>query len=472
MRRRSFPLRSLPLIAALGLAGCASFSPDGGMAVVTDITSRTIDRKATAVRTADDAERARKAVRQLLARPLSTEAAVQVALFSNKGLQASYDELALSEAELIQDSLPPNPTFSLSRIAGDGASEAERQVVGDILALATLPMRSDIARDRFRQAQLKAALATLRLAADVRRAQIRAVAANELVGLLVEAQSAAEAAAQLAQKLGKTGSLNRLDQAREQVFYAETTAELATARQAASSAREQLARLMGLWGDDLGFRLPERLAELPRRPIEQPFVEADAVGHRIDLQIARIELTALAKSLDLTEATRFVTLLDVAGIERRTHDPEAQPFRERGFDVEFQIPVFDGGEVRVRQATETYNRAFNRLTEKAINIRSEARDAYRSYRSAYDIAGHYQREVLPLRQIISDEMQLRYSSMQVDIFALLVEARQRLASRRAAIDAKRTFFMAQAELSAAVNGGGTAGGEAVQASAQIPAGDD
>jgi outer membrane protein TolC len=332
-------------------------------------------------------------------------------------------------------------------------------------------MRSEIARDRFRQAQLKAALATLRLAADVRRAQVRAVAANELVGLLTEAQSAAEATAQLSRKLGETGALNRLDQAREQVFYAETTAELAAARQAASSAREQLTRLMGLWGDDLGFRLPDRLPELPRRPLDQPFVEADAVGHRIDLQMARIELTTLAKSIELTEATRFVTLLDVAGIARRTRDPEAPPFRERGFDVEFQIPIFDGGEVRLRQATETYGRAFNRLTEKAVNIRSEARDAYRSYRAAYDIASHYQREVLPLRKIISEEMQLRYSSMQVDIFALLVEARQRLASRRAAIDARRAFFLAQAELSAAVNGGGS-GGETVQARAQIPTSDD
>ncbi|PMZ82320.1 TolC family protein, partial [Pseudomonas sp. FW306-2-11AD] len=86
--------------------------------------------------------------------------------------------------------------------------------------------------------------------------------------------------------------------------------------------------------------------------------------------------------------------------------------RERGFDIQFQIPIFDGGEVRVRQAAETYNKSFNRLTEKAINVRSEARDAYRVYRSTYEIAGQYQREVLPLRKIITEEMQLRFSSMQ------------------------------------------------------------
>ncbi|MFX6311433.1 hypothetical protein ABTF78_20075, partial [Acinetobacter baumannii] len=79
---------------------------------------------------------------------------------------------------------------------------------------------------------------------------------------------------------------------------------------------------------------------LPRRPLALPSIEADAVAHRIDLQIARLELAALARSLQLTEATRFVTLLDLAGIERRTQDPEGTPFRERGFDVQFQIPIF------------------------------------------------------------------------------------------------------------------------------------
>ena len=132
------------------------------------------------------------------------------------------------------------------------------------------------------------------------------------------------------------------------------------------------------------------------------------------------------------------------------------PFRERGFDIQFQIPIFDGGEVRVRQATETYNLAFNRLTEKAVNVRSEARDAYRVYRSSYDIASQYQREVLPLRKIITEEMQLRFSSMQVDVFALLVEARQRIAALRAAIEAKCAFWLAQSDLQSVVNGGGTA----------------
>jgi outer membrane protein TolC len=198
------------------------------------------------------------------------------------------------------------------------------------------------------------------------------------------------------------------------------------------------------------------LPALPRLPLSLPRIEVGAVEHRLDLQIARIELAALAKSLNLTEATRFVTLVEAAGIDRKTLEPGGAPFRQRGFDVQFQIPIFDGGEVRIRQATETYNQAFNLLTEKAVNVRSKARDAYRVYRSTYDIARQYQREVLPLRKIIADELQLRFGSMQVDVFALLTEARQRIVALRAAGEATRDFWLAQSELQTAVNGGGGA----------------
>lgn len=456
-RLKSGPAAAALLLSAMFLSGCASFSPDGGITLVANLAGETIHKEVISIRNEDDALRADAAVKGLLRRGLTVESAVQIALLNNRGLQASYNELALAETDLVHAGLPPNPTFSISRISGDGAIEIERQVVGDILALATLPFRSEIARQRFQKAQLRAAEETLGLAADVRRAYYRAVAANELAGVLTEAKSTAQSTAELAKKLGQTGSLNKLDQAREQVFYAETTADLATIRQEATSCSERLIRLLGLWDGEIGIRLPQKLPVLPHRPLSLPRIEVDAIEHRIDLQIARIELGALAKSLDLTQASRFVTMLDVAGIDRKTRDPDTLPFRERGFDVQFQIPIFDGGEVRVRQAIETYNQAFNLLTEKAVNVRSEARDAYRVYRSTYDIAQHYQREVLPLRRIITEQMQLRFGSMQVDVFALLNEAKQRIAAMRAATEAKRDFWLAQSELQSTVNGGNRAG---------------
>jgi outer membrane protein TolC len=456
------------------LNGCATFSPDGGMTPVALYAGDVLQKEVAVVRNAEDANRALETVRKLRRRALTADAAVQIALLNNRGLQAAFNELAAAEAEMVGDSLPPNPTFSISRVAGSGSVEIERQAAMDILALATLPVRSEVAAKRFRRAQLRAMEETLRLAAATRRAYYRAVAAAELSALLTQAQSTAKTTAELATKLGETGSLNKLDQAREQVFYAETTADLATARQDAAGARERLARLLGLWGSDLDFRLPSALPALPARATSLPSIEVDAVSRRVDLQAARLELEAVARSYGLTQATRFLSMLEVAGISKKTSEPDSGTVRERGVEVQLQIPLFDFGEVRVRQAEAAYMEAVNRLTEKAVNVRSEARDAYRTYRASYDIAAHYQREVLPLRKIISDETQLRFSAMQIDVFALLQEARQRIAASRAAIEAKRAFWLANTELTVAINGGGsdseTAPSQTASAAAASPAG--
>jgi outer membrane protein TolC len=448
---------SLSIILALLLSACQTWSPDGGMSVVADIAGRDLNKQVVALRTPEDAQATRARVVGLLRRPLAANSAVQVALFNNRALQAAYNELGLAEAAMIQASLPPNPTFSVSRIATSLEIEIERRIVADILAFATLPARSEIAADRFWQAQLRAAEETLRVAADTRRAFYRAVGARQLAAFFEQAKSAAETASELARRLGESGAMNKLDQAREQVFYAEVTAQLATARQRAESERERLVRLMGLWGGDLDFRLPDSLPTLPRRAQPLPAIEAQAVQRRVDLQVARIELDVLAKSYGLTTATRFINLLEVAGVSRTQREADGARGSGGGVEVEFQVPIFDFGEVRVRQAEQTYMQAVNRLTDKAVRVRSEARDAYRTYRSTYDIARHYQNEIVPLRKIISDETILRYGAMQIDVFALLAEARQRINANVASIEAQRDFWLANIDLGVAVVGGGVSG---------------
>lgn len=61
-----------------------------------------------------DAEAARSVVARLLKRPLTAEVAVHIALHNNRGLQAAYNELGIAEAVMVQQSLPPKPSFSLT----------------------------------------------------------------------------------------------------------------------------------------------------------------------------------------------------------------------------------------------------------------------------------------------------------------------------------------------------------------------
>lgn len=463
---RSSACRLILLSAtALSLAGCATFSPDGGMSVVGAVAAT--DLKADVVKISDESSALAVAPRlqALLKRPLSAESAVQIALLNNKGLQASFNELGISEAQMVAASLPPNPRFSLGRVTAPLSVEIERQVVGSIFALATLPARAAIAQDRFRGAQLKTAESVLRLAADTRRQYVRAVAANHQASYLQEAKSATEAAAELFKRLGESGATNKLDQSREFAFYAELGAQLAQARLQQKIEREKLVRLLGVWGNNVAFKLPGTLPALPRLQSRRE-IESEAIKKRIDLQVARSDLDLLAKSLGLTQATRFVNDVDLLGRSAIDKSKRVLPNGEierekrelKTFEVEIEIPLFDFGQARVVAAEQTYMQAANKLAEKAVNVRSEAREAYMAYRGSYDIARLYQTQVLPLRKIIQQESLLQYNGMLMDVTELIADGRARNLSNVAAINARRDFWLAHTDLKHAVIGGGVGGG--------------
>jgi outer membrane protein TolC len=413
------------------------------------------------IRNESDAAVVSARVKALTVRPLTASSAVQIALINNRGLQAAFNELGISEAQMVEASLPPAPTlaYSFQRTLGAGF-EIERMIVQNVLGLLTLPRRREIAEARFKQAQVRAVEMTLRTAMEAARAYYRAVAANQAVRFLGESRTSAEAVSELAKQLGETGAMSKLEQAREHVFYAELSAQLASARLRQRGHRERLTRALGLWGADTSFKLPDKLPALPAKQKSMTLVEQEAVARRADLVLARMELDMLALQLGLTRRTRFINMLEVAGVGI-VEKEKGEKINRRKFEVEVQIPIYDFGEARVRLAEETYMQAVNRLIERAVNVRSEAREAYQAYRGAYEIARHYEREVLPLRQIISDETMLNYNAMIRDLFALLAEARARITANVQAVDARRDFWLASVDLHAAIIGG-RGGGETAE----------
>ena len=455
--RRAFRYRMARILSALSavllVGGCKALSPDGALSEITSITSAAIPQDVVAIRDEETQAAVNLRVKKLLKRALSADAAVQLAFLRNAGLQADLNQLGIAEAAMVSASLPPAPTISVARLSSSVEVEIERRIVGNILALATLPARTEIAVDRFKQAKLRTAGRIYSLATDVRRAYYQAVASQQISSFLEEAQSAAQSANELMRRLGTTGAVNKLDQAREQVFFAEVTAQLAIARQKASADKEKLIRMLGLWGSELKVSLSSNLPSVPGSARKLPLIEQDALLHRVDLQIARIELDLLARSYNLTQASRFVTILELAGINNTAKEADGARIRTSGVELEIQIPILDLGETRVREAALTYQQAVNRLQEKAVNVRSEARETYRTYRAAHEIALHYQREIVPLRKIISDEMLLRYNAMQIDVFELLTEARQRISANVNAIESQRNFWIASVSLFSAIVGG-------------------
>ena len=206
-------------LAALGLAGCATLA-DSGMDGVKSLVGERIPVEVSALTDAESSADAQRKVSALLKQTLTADTAVQIGLLNNRDLQAAYNALGIAQARRLRASLPSNPTFSISRVTGGGGFELEREILFNILSLATLPVRADIATDRFRQAQLQAASETVRIAIETRRAWTVAVAAASTARFLADAQTGAQAANELSKRLAETGAGNKLDHARNQVFYA------------------------------------------------------------------------------------------------------------------------------------------------------------------------------------------------------------------------------------------------------------
>lgn len=468
------PLRMAASLTGLGLAlgGCASFSPDAGLSVASGYAS--LDLRKDIVKADDQgmAPSAEAQVDALLRRPLTADGAVQIALLKNRGLQAAFNDLGVSEAQFVQATLPPAPRFSITQWGLGFNTDIERSVAASVLDLATLPVRAEIARQRFKADQYNAAQQVLKLAGEARRQFYRTVAANQATAFLEQALAGAESASTLAKQLGETGALNKLEQAREHAFYSELGAQLGKARVQQRAERERLTRLLGLWGREIDFRLPNGLPALPKRLADGRAIEAEALTKRADVQAARFELQSLVGQFGLNQATGFVSVFDVGFANQfdrsRTFESGSAPKVDKsslnGFTADLTIPIYDFGTTAVRGAKEFYLATANRLAERAVNARSEVREAYQRYRGQYDITRHYQTSVLPLRRTIQDQALLQYSGMLLDVTTLIVDARARILSNIQAIEAQRDFWIAATDLKAATVGGGFSadnfGGEA------------
>ncbi|MEO5670547.1 MAG: TolC family protein, partial [Ramlibacter sp.] len=434
--------------ASLFLAGCASFSADGGFNKVSELTRERIGQTVSVQRTDAQAQTAAARVAELLGAPLTAESAVEVALLNNRGLQSKFGELGIAEADLVRAGRLKNPSFSFGRLGAGGTVEIERSVLFDLLGLLTMPAAREVGQRQFEQAQYQAAFDAVGLAADARRAYFEAVAAQELVTFYRQVKETADVSNELAMRMLQAGNFNKLTQMREQAFHADATMQLARAQHQATVERERLTRVLGLSGGQLDFRLPERLPDLPKEAAVPQDAEQTAMEKRLDVQMARRSAEATARSLGLTRSTRLVNVLEV-GYQNRS---ESGSSRANGYAVELELPLFDFGTTRAARAEATYMQAVNRAAEVAVNARSEVREAYSGYRTAWELARHYRDEVVPLRKRISEENMLRYNGMLISVFELLTDAREQVAGVTGYVQALRDFWVAETNLQAALTG--------------------
>lgn len=470
LRKASRPIRLATAAAfALLLVACATPNIDGALATSNEQAREFTGGKLILSRDTPSIGALKQRAEQLLAQPLSQEAAVEAALVNSPGVQAMLADRWVERARAAQSGRLPNPVLAFERITLGDELEIGRLLSFGLLDLITLPQRTTIAQQRLAASQLALTSDVVESVTSVRQAWVRAVAAQQSLAYAQQVHDSAQASAELAKRMQAAGNFNRITRARQQTFYADAAAGLATAQHELTATREALIRALGLTeGQAQKLVLPERLPDLPATPREPAEVAQAATRLRLDLQIAQAQLRVAAREQGLG---RWTSLADVElGLRRNSVSDRATGARSspRGWEADVRLPLLDWGDAQRAAFSAQTLAAINRLEGVARNSGSHLREGYSAYRTSYELARHYRDEIVPLRRIISEENQLRYNGMLIGVFELLADSRDQIATVRAAIKAQEQFWLADAALRATIVGRPMAAGAGLAGVAAAP----
>ena len=448
-----FPRIAGIALAAAFLTGCASVGIDDAIDDTNIRAQPFTGGKLELSRTPAQRDRRAELSLELLARPLSQDDAVQLALANSPAVQSLIASSWADIGAANQIGRLPNPVFTFERMRLGSELEIGRLLSFGLVDLILLPQRLSISRSQSDRARLQLTGAVVDQVTGVRQAWVRAVAAQQSVRYAEQVSESAEASAELARRMQAVGNFSKLQRARQQVFYADAVTQLALARHAATAAREELVRALGL--DDAQaarLTLPERLADLPAAPRDAAEVAGTATAQRLDVQLARAQLEVAGRSQGINLLSTF-TDVEIGGRRDTVFDNAAgTQSTRRGFELDIRLPLFDWGGARRDVLNAQSLAAANQYDAIVRSAASQLRQGYSAYRTAYDIARHYRDEVVPLRQAMAEENVLRYNGMLIGVFELLAEARDQVTSVTRAIDAQQQFWLADAALAASVMG--------------------
>jgi outer membrane protein, heavy metal efflux system len=400
--------------------------------------------------TSDD-QKAAQAVRSLLLKPLTVDGAVQIALLRNPRLQAIYEELSLAQADVVQAGLLSNPVFSADITTAERDALDPNLIVGvtqSFLDLLLIPAKKKIAASAFEQAKYRVGSEVLDLAAQTKAAYFKVVAAEQAVAMRRAVAEAQQASYELAERQRNAGGTSELAAMSERALSEQTQLDLARAEAELSAAHEELTRLMGLWGAEVGWRSFDRLPEVPLLEPSVEHLESRAVSERLDLAAMRQEVQTLHYALNLATTSRWTGIVDIGADVARLKDGRVVI----GPRASIELPIFDQRQAPIARLEAQLRSSEELLQARAIEIRSEVREARNRLLYARGVIDRYQREIIPTREALLALSQQQYDAMLLGVYALIQVKQSEVNAYREYIEAVRDYWIARSDVERAIGG--------------------
>jgi cobalt-zinc-cadmium efflux system outer membrane protein len=433
---------------AASLPGCARLSTTEGVDGVNRAVAARTAVRATWLRdrTADSVASAYAA--QALRGVVPVDTAIRVALLRNKRLQATFENLGIAQADVVQAGLLANPVISGGRFfaAGGGTGIVQFGLALPFIDYLQRPARRGAARQAYASEQSRVAAAVIALVADVRVAYAEAQAAEQMQELRATVLQATEASAIAAGALHDAGNISDFDLAQQQAMAADARLALLTARGERRAHVAALARVMGV-ASDTSWALTDRLG-MPTDTLPPVLVLAPlAQARNLELRAAFESAAAAGRLAGL--ASRFALLPDGSiGVGRET-DPDG---RFTGATLAVPLPLFDQGQGRVARTRATFRQAVDRHDALAVEIAADVTALVARVEAARERAWHLQRTVLPLRAGLVAESQRFVNAMQQSVFMLLLAKQAEIDAGQSYVEAMRDYWVLRARLEQVVGG--------------------
>lgn len=441
--------RMTPLLASAVLgglvSGCATVPNDAGFAEVQETVHQRTGVVAEWVRQQDQEQAVKNRTGTLLAGELSVEGATEIAFLNNQRLQATFEELGLARADLLQSRLAKNPILGIDIRSPEQAFELS--LIQNLISLLQIRRRHAVAAASFESAKLRVTNDVLVLAAKVRMAYYTLQATEQVTEMRRTVVEAARASAELAIRQRDAGNLPDLDLENEQAFLEQAKLQLANSEGVALSARESLNRLMGLWGPDTAWKIASALPDLPPEDPGLQGLESLAVAQRMDLRAAWAELQAAARAVPLARSSANV---DISVGVHREREPEG--ITTTGPVLDYSIPIFDRGRPAKSRAEALLRQSRDRYAALAVEIRSEIREAWNRMALARSRVAYYREVVLPRRTRISELSQRHYNFMLLGPYQLILAKQNEITAQGEYVESLKDYWMAHADLQRAIGG--------------------
>lgn len=440
---------NLQLAAATALAltvGCASVDPRPSFEEVRETVAGRHPGAAVWIRDEEALAAAEARSRELLAAPLTADAAAEVALLRNPSLQGALEGLGIARADLARAVRLANPGISFARLEGGRVHQWTAAITADLLDWLVRPLRRRVAEAELERAKLEAARALLETVAVARTTFVRYQAAEALTARLAAIEEVDRAAADYATALHRAGNLTALERANAEAGWAETRAELERARLERAGRREGLVRALGLSGDERWAA--EEIASPPAEAVLDPeSLEATALVERFDVAAARWAVAALERALVLTRRTRLAPLGVEVGVER---EREIEGVELTGPVLELRLPLFDTGKASVARLESELARARWQLAALEEQARSEVRERLAELDAGRELVALHRDVLLPRRREVLQGTLLEHNQMLVGTFDVLVARQREIAAEAGAVQALADYWTAWYELERAV----------------------